>query len=117
MRSPAARTSFTVASFLPIAGIFAISAWAATFASRTRMPTQDDVIQMLIGVVVGACVVAFLQIGLGIAVALHVTRRPDLSSTERAVWTIACIFVGSLALPLFSLIVLPKVKDLPAAPS
>ena len=113
MRSPAARTSFTIASFLPIAGIFGLSAWAATAAARTRVPTQDEVIHMLIGVVIGACVVAFLQIGLGIAVALHVTKRPDLSSGERAAWTIACIFVGSLALPLFSLIVLPGVKQLP----
>lgn len=116
MRSPAARTTFTIASFVPIVAIVGLSVWASTSMVRTRFPTDDELLHLLIGVVAGASVVAFVQIGLGIAVALHVTKRPDLSSNERAAWTIACIFVGSLALPLFSLIVLPRVKDLPHPP-
>jgi len=37
MRSPAARTAFTIASFLPFAGIFALAGFAATV--RMMWPT------------------------------------------------------------------------------
>ncbi len=116
MRSPTARTAFTIASFLPGIGVVAIAVWVATtLKNPPRFMTQEQLATIAVGIIVGATVVSFLQIGLGIAVALHVTKRPDLSSTERALWTLACIFVGSLALPLFSLIVLPGVKEPPAA--
>jgi hypothetical protein len=115
MRSPTARTVFTIASFLPGIGIVGIAVWASTMlTAQLRYLTPEQLLHTVVGILVGATLVSFVQIGLGIAVALHVTKRPDLSTTERAVWSIACLFLGSIALPLFSLIVLPRANDLPA---
>jgi hypothetical protein len=105
---PGARYLFTAASFLPLAGVLAMSAWSvARFADLGRAAGTAEIQQVVITIVLVSMLVAFLQIGLGIVVALHTAKRPDLSSTQKAVWTLACLFVGSFALPLFSLIVLP----------
>lgn len=110
MHGPVARTLFTIASFVPLVGVFAISGWIVVTAARGGVQSQDDVAQLALVVIGASTVIAFVQIALGIAVTLHVTKRPDLSSAQRAGWALACLFVGSFALPLFSFLVLPGAR-------
>lgn len=115
MQSPVARTLFTIASFLPLVGVLGMSGWLVTSSARHGLHSRDDLLHLALVVVGLATVVAFVQIALGIVVALHVTKRPDLSGAQRAGWTLACLFVGSFALPLFSFLVLPGARPVPAA--
>lgn len=110
MHGPVARTLFTALSFLPLVGVFAISGWLVVAEAHLTVHSQDDLLRLALTVIGAATVIAFVQIGLGIVVALHVSKRPDLSSAQRAGWAIACLFVGSFALPLFSFLVLPGAR-------
>ena len=110
MHGPVARTLFTALSFLPLVGVFAISGWIVVAGAHLTAHSQDEVMRLVLTVIGAATVVAMVQIALGIVVALHVSKRPDLSSAQRAGWAIACLFVGSFALPLFSFLVLPGAR-------
>ncbi len=44
--------------------------------------------------------IALLQIVMGIVVAIHTSGRHDMTSNEKAAWSLACLFVGSVALPM-----------------
>lgn len=112
MQSAAARLAFTIASFLPLLGVFGLATALAMMASA-RAPRPNDLETVAIVLLGGATCIAFVQMALGAIVGLHTARRPDLSPGQRAGWTIACVFVGSVALPLFAWLVLPGAKAHP----
>ncbi len=113
MRSPVARALFTAASFLPMVAVVALAVWLTSAVGSPLAASRREIERAAIVVLGGATITAFVQIALGIVVALHTAKRPDLTTGQRMGWTLACLFVGSFALPLFSFLVLPGVKSLP----
>lgn len=112
MHSRAARIAFTIASFLPLGGVFGLALGLSMLAgSGARTPDDWKVVTLV--VFGGAMLIALVQIALGAIVGLHTAKRPDLTPGQRAGWTIACVFVGSFALPLFAWLVLPGAQASP----
>lgn len=104
---PLARAVFGVGAFLPPIGVVSLAVYLTavfpmprgglpSYRSLSLIPTST---WMTVGG--GIVAVALVQILLGIVVAVHVSQRKDLSAAEKAGWTMACLFVGSIALPLF----------------
>ncbi len=109
MRAPY-RKLFAIASWLPAIGV-ALMVWmthdplvartldavsSLDFAALRQTPLATLV---TLGAVIGT--IALLQIGLGVVVALHLDNRKDIVGARRVLWPLTCIFVGSIALPLF----------------
>lgn len=105
-----ARTLFGIGSFVPIVGVFGLAGYLVLALAHldpdpTKVRIEDlGPVWVVLG---GATLIAFWQIAMGIVVALHTSSRKDLSSGAKAGWTLACLFVGSFALPIFTFVVLP----------
>jgi hypothetical protein len=113
MRSGALRALFTIASFVPMLAVVSLAVWLVNAMGSPLAASRGEIERAAIVVLGGATATAFVQIALGVIVALHTTKRPDLTTGQRMGWTLACLFVGSFALPLFAFLVLPGVKALP----
>lgn len=105
--SPLGRTIFGLFAFLPLIGVLADAVYLtlavdpARFAARPERMLHGETGTALMFALGGCVAIAFLQIALGAVVAIHTSKRSDMSSGEKAAWSFACIFVGSFALPLF----------------
>lgn len=105
-----ARMLFGIGSFVPILSVFGLAMYLVLALAHldpdpTKVKAED--LGPLWVVLIGSTVVAFWQIAMGIIVALHTSGRRDLSSGAKAGWTLACLFMGSFALPIFTFVVLP----------
>jgi hypothetical protein len=105
---PVPRALFGIFAFLPTAGVLVLSFLLTTnpiFERIARDPLSAlrsgryDV--LLVGMGLAFLAIALVQIALGIAVAIHTHDRRDLTPGEKMGWTLACLFVGSIALPIF----------------
>lgn len=107
---PVGRAVFGVFAFLPLLGVLGLSGYlsANVFERMARDPERylqsTEGRATLLTVLVSCVAIALLQIALGIVVAIHTSKRRDLGGGEKAGWTLACLFVGSIALPLFFLL-------------
>lgn len=110
MHRPWARVLFTIGALVPMVLLVGISVYLS-MAVRHLDPSAFDSAKPdmtpLFVFLGGATFVAFWQMGMGAWVGIHASGRVDLSSGAKAAWTIACVFVGSLALPIFAFVVLP----------
>lgn len=102
-----ARVLFTLGSFVPPLGVFALAGWMIASFGRLGAAIPRVEIEQLIVLFGGATLIALWQMFLGIFVAVHTAGRKDMSSGAKIAWTLGCIFVGSIALPVFSFVVLP----------
>jgi hypothetical protein len=105
--SPTLRALFGVVAFLPLIAVGALSVYLTSMVPDGPLADPENwvrhghVAQPLL--VAGAALVAtaFLQIAIGVFVFVHCQSRRDLSGSEKIVWPMACLLVGSIALPIF----------------
>ena len=107
------RRLFAVGAFAPIVIMICMSAWLSTtflhlkpaeIESMFRSNRDLTPLYVCLGITVG---IAFWQMIMAAIAGIHAAGRVDLSSGAKVAWTFACLFVGSLGLPLFVFIVLP----------
>ncbi len=103
---PVARAVFGVFAFLPLLGVTAIATAlsSARWDARAASPEQLLHDPLVLGSLAGVVAIALLQIALAAVVAIHVASRRDLEGGEKVAWALACLLVGSIALPLFFLL-------------
>jgi len=105
--SPTLRALFGVAAFLPLTAVVALSMYLTATVSDGPLADPGNwfrdghVAEPLLVAGGGLVATAFLQLAIGVFVVVHCQNRRDLSGSERVVWPIACILVGSIALPMF----------------
>jgi cytochrome bd-type quinol oxidase subunit 2 len=102
-----ARILFTIGSFVPPLGVFGLAGWLIVSVGRIDTTRPDRNLEEALVFLGGATLIAFWQMFLGIFVAVHTAGRKDMSSGAKIAWTLGCLFVGSIALPIFSFVVLP----------
>ncbi|MBX3162007.1 MAG: hypothetical protein KF773_38955 [Deltaproteobacteria bacterium] len=106
MRSPW-RAVFAIVCWLPAATVVVLSVWmqsspvwklvmAGKLDRLEHLPLSAFVPFLLIA---GGAVL--LQIGLATWVALYCDKRGDLSQTEKIMWPVGVLFVGSIVTPIF----------------
>ena len=66
-----ARVLFTIASFVPMLGVFALAGWLVTSLGRLGAAVPRVEMEQLIVLFGGATLIAFWQMGLGIVVAIQ----------------------------------------------
>jgi hypothetical protein len=106
MRSPWGAV-FALVCWFPAAAIVTLAVWMqSSEVWKLAVAGKLDKLKHLplsayapIAIVVGGTVV--LQIGLAAWVALYSERRPDLSSTEKIMWPVGVLFIGSIFTPIF----------------
>ena len=103
---PLPRAIFGLFAFLPAMGVLAVAVLFSSFLTSSSLMTRPNHLSAsqqatLIGAGLGTLAIAFLQIILGIVVAIQTSGRRDMTSNEKAAWSLACLFVGSIALPMF----------------
>jgi hypothetical protein len=116
--SPQMRRLFGFASFLPIIAIIALAIWMSAnphsyvnklleydFSAAKHISTRE---WFVFGLTFGTTV--FLQLGLGTVVGIYGSKR-GMDVGAMIGWTMACVFVGSIALPIFYFAVLRKHTD------
>jgi hypothetical protein len=105
---------FAIGCFIPGAGLVAIvgNLMALSESVHRSVPTMNY--ESLIPAAVGTLLIAFIQIAMGIAVAIMTSKRADLSSAAKLGWTLGCLFVGTIALPLFLFMVVLRPSPIPA---
>jgi hypothetical protein len=109
--STAKKVALGLIAFMPIAAIFAIAIHLAMVThGRTELAislgplelmvprlSMDELIPMAIAI----GVTALVQMAIAIPFILHVHANPRLAPTPRIVWTLAVLFVGSIADPIY----------------
>lgn len=93
---------FALGSFIPGAGIVTITGNLMALAeSSSRRSFSEIRYEAFLPAALGILFVALFQIAMGIVVAVTASKRPDLTPRAKMGWTLGCLFVGSIVLPLY----------------
>ena len=93
----AGRILFTLGSFLPLIGVLALSTWTSMRFRGMRFPSDRDLEEAAIVVLLVATAIAFVQIALGIVVALHTSKRKGSWGTASSSFASVAMQAGSSA--------------------
>lgn len=92
---------FALGSFVPGAGIVAITGNLMALAESSHRSVLEVRYEDFLPAALGILFVVFVQIAMGIVVAVTAAKRKDLSPQAKMGWTLGCLFVGSIVLPLY----------------